>query len=203
MKRGLLVAGLVAALVGVFFIADAARSEDEKKKEHGADPQMEAWVKANQPNEHHKHLKDYLEGAFEADVSMWHGPGEPQKSKAKSVNRMVLGDRFLHQQYDGGDFMGQKFEGAGLHGYDNMKRQHFTTWADSMSTGVGTYTGTCDYDGKVMNLETEYTMPDGTKVKSRTVTRIHNRDKHTFEMYDTGPDGQEHKVIEIVYTRKN
>jgi hypothetical protein len=34
--------------------------------------------------------------------------------------------------------MGMPFEGLGYTGYDNVKKQYFGTWIDSMSTGIMT-----------------------------------------------------------------
>ena len=40
-----------------------------------------------------------------------------------------------------------------------------------------------------------------TTRKMKTEYVIEGADKHVMRMYDKGPDGTEHKTLEIVYTR--
>jgi hypothetical protein len=42
----------------------------------------------------------------------------------------------------------------------------------------------------------------GKKVKSRSIVRIINNSKFTFEMYGPDENGKEFKNLEVVYTRK-
>jgi hypothetical protein len=52
-----------------------------------------------------------------------------------------------------------------------------------------TYTGDCD------------DCMTGKKKTVRSVCKVSSESKHTFEMFDTGPDGKEFRNLELVYTR--
>ena len=191
-------------------LAVGAIAKDEKpaaadgKKSAPADPaaDFEAFLKANQPNEHHARLKQ-LAGTFDVEMETVMAPGAPpQKSKGVSTSEMILGGRYLHGAYKG-DMMGMAFEGNSLMGYDVQKKKYFNAWIDSMSTGLIVFDGAVDPAGKVFTFTGE--MDDamtGRKVKIRHVTTIVSNEKYTFDWYETGPDGKENKSMSAVYTRK-
>jgi hypothetical protein len=128
------------------------------------------------------------------------GPdSEPIPSTGTSVNKLILGDRWLHQEFNG-EMMEQQFHGIGHLGYDNVSKKFVGSWIDTMMTGMMTHSGTMDAAGKVLTMTGEFKDPMGNTIKDRNVTRIVDNNKHTFEMYHSGPEG-EVKVGEIVYTR--
>jgi hypothetical protein len=72
-----------------------------------------------------------------------------------------------------------------------------------MTTALSHSTGTVDEAGKVFTFHREDVDPfTGQKFKGRDVIRILGADKHTMEMYKSGPDGKEIKVMEITFVRK-
>ena len=96
---------------------------------------MEAWKKASIPGEMHKKLNDMV-GTFDASVRMWMDPTKPpEDSTAVSVNKWVLGDRFVESKYEG-TMMGEPFNGLGYTGYDNVQKRYVGTWMDSTTTGI-------------------------------------------------------------------
>lgn len=178
----------------------AGKPADSKLDAGAAD--MEAFMKMNQPGEHHAHLKQFV-GTFDADTEMMMVPGAPaQKSKGVQKSEMVLDGRYLQGDYTG-EMMGMKFQGMSLMGYDNQKKKYFSAWADTMSTGLMTFDGTCDKAGKVFTFTGEYEdLMTRRKTKARHVTTVVSPDKHTFEWFDTLEDGKEHRVMAITYTRR-
>lgn len=162
---------------------------------------MEAYTKAGTPGKQHKWLAGKA-GAWEYSGKFWMDPSQPPVDAAGTAERSVLlGGRVLAETVKS-EFMGQPFEGYGLTGYDNIQQQFWSTWSDNMSTHVIFSTGTCDDQGEC-TLSGEY--PDAVSGKTKTmrvVSRDEGPDKEVHEAFDVGPDGKEHKSMELVYTRK-
>ena len=99
--------------------------------------------------------------------------------------------------------MGMPFAGTSIFGYDRFNDEYFTFWIDNMGTGYMTHRGTADASGKVITMEgTHDDFWTGEKDKwSKMVTTITSDDAHTTAMFVKGPDGNEFKTMEIVYTR--
>lgn len=163
---------------------------------------MAAWMAAMTPGEHHKHLEQMV-GKYKADVKFRMDPAAPEQSATGySHNEMILGGRFLRQDY-GGDFMGRPFKGLGLTGYDNLKQKHVGLWADEMSTSLMTAEGTCEAGGKTIVFKGEYDDPvSKRKMPFRQVVTVTGPDRHTFESYMPGPDGKEFRNMLITYTKE-
>jgi hypothetical protein len=177
---------------------------DEPKKEMPADQKamMEAMMKAMTPGEPHKLLNNMV-GTFDAKVSSWMQPGAPPMvSTGTSVNTWILGGRFVEQKFSG-SFMGQPFNGLGYTGYDNVKKEDWGSWMDSMSTGVMVSTGSTSDNGKTWKFTAS--MPDpmtGKDAPMEERVTVTDKDHHMFEMWSPGPDGKMYKMMEISYTRK-
>lgn len=174
--------------------ADAAKAAADEKA------MMEAWMKVATPNEHHKALAPMV-GTFDVKVRSWMTPGAPvAESVGVSESSWVLGGRYVQMSFKG-NFMGMPFEGMGLTGYDNMKKQYSSYWFDNMSTWGMASTGTINGQKMVFTG----TSPDPMTGKDTTVTEninIVSNDKHTMEMWSDGPDGKPYKMMEMEYTRK-
>ena len=163
---------------------------------------MEAWAKAGTPNERHKALEP-LVGEFTAEAKMYAGGPDapPEVSVGGAKNEWILGGRQLRTTYKG-DFCGQNFEGVGYFGFDIPRDVYVGTWMDTMCTMIMTHEGPHTGDDKVIEMRGEFINAMGQRIKDRHVTRIQDNDHHTFEMYHTGPDGNEALVGVISYTRK-
>jgi hypothetical protein len=182
-------------------------AQSQEKKPDGAaggmpsPEEMQAMMEAmGKVGPEHKTLKEQFAGNWKADVTAYWGP-TPEKSTGTMTSEMILGGRYVHGMYKG-TAMGQPFEGAGLTGYDNIKKKYFNTWVDSMSTGVMNLEGDYDSASKTYTFTGETTGPDGKPCTMREVVKVDSNDKHTFTMYGPGMDGKEMKVMEIVYTRQ-
>lgn len=221
MKMRLLVTLL--ALGGATALALTQAFSDEKE---GVPPSMDAekmkamqeYMKLASPGENHKHLEPII-GKWDTVWKMWMGgPGsEPSESNGTMENTWVLGGRYVLSEAkselefpnpaDPSKTMKIPFEGMGLLGYDNFRNMYTGTWCDSMGTQLLTYKGTRNPKTGVFvyygEMDEPYLPGIGPVVGRyvRYVTRIINKDKHIFEMYDVHA-GEDYKVFEIVYTRR-
>jgi hypothetical protein len=165
------------------------------------DQMMAKAKEAGTPGPGHAVLKN-LEGDWTVLNRMWMKPGdEPMKSEGTSSIEWVLGGRFLQQKYKG-DWMGQPFDGMGIVGYDNVKKEYVSIWMDSMATGIMRGKGRYDKGSKTIKDEGTYSCPiKGGDVDYRSEWKIGGKDKNNFTMFTKDPDGKEFKMMEITYTR--
>ena len=163
--------------------------------------EMEAYAKLAQPGEHHKHL-DNLAGTWKVTGKTWMAPGQPPMEMSGTTEASwILGGRYLQEMHKS-SFMGQPFEGRSLDGYDNTSKDYFSTWIDSMGTGVMLFRGSCDDPCKVLTETAEGPDPlSGKVMKTKTVVTFVDHDTYRFEMYMVGPDGKDAKVMETTAKR--
>jgi hypothetical protein len=198
--RHLLCGGLaLCALLGFAAVPAAGQGKD-KDKEKG-NP-FEAYEKAAEPGPQHKLLEPTV-GKWSFTGKMWMEPGkDPTETTGTAVRKWILGGRFVHEEVEAKGF-GKPFQGLGITGYDNSQQKYTSVWVDSMTTAVGTATGTADKAGKVLTYTREtYDPVLKKKVKGRDVMHILGDDKHVLEMYSEGPDGKEFKAMELTFTRQ-
>jgi hypothetical protein len=186
---------------GLVVMTSAAFAGDEAK---GGAPDADAmakWMAVAAPSEAHKKLEAMV-GTWDTTVKMWMDPSAPPtETKGVSVNAMVLGGRWLEQRYEG-EMMGSPFHGVGYTGYDNYKKQYVGLWMDTASTAAMMTTGAAD-GGNTMTFTGSMDDPmTGSVCQMKEVVTIVDADHHNFEMWASGPDGQMHKSMEIVYSRK-
>ena len=213
---------LVVGVVCAFSAASLAQTKEAKrpagkpgtegKMPGGEDmaKMMEAWQKAATPGEAHDKLKP-LAGKWTYVTKARMTPDEPfHESTGKAEFKWELGGRYLFHEVKGNPsehdaMMGGPFEGAGMYGYDNLGKQYFFFWADSMSTAPMMSHGTADGSGKTFTFMADepYECPmTGEKKAPKSVLKIVGDDKVVFEMYDKGPDGKEFMGLEVTYTRQ-
>ncbi|MEO0652484.1 MAG: DUF1579 domain-containing protein [Planctomycetota bacterium] len=162
--------------------------------------EMEAWFRAGTPGEHHKYM-DHFAGEWDAEVTLFFGPGVSETSKGTMKNEWVLDGRFLVGQYDG-SAMGQPFSGMSVMGYDNAAQTYRGLWIDSMSTHFQQSAGYCSEDGKTFSMKTTTTNAEtGEPMPGKEEMVIESADRHRMTAwYEEG--GEMVKSMEIVYTRK-
>lgn len=162
---------------------------------------MEAFQKAGTPGNEHQTLAA-MAGTYDLTVKAWHEPGKPPTTDTGTATRkMILGDRVMVEDVTS-QMMGQTYSGQGLHGFDNVTGKYWSTWNDSMSTGVMVSQGTCDATGACAFTGT-YNDPLTKKLTtSRMTTRWSDKSTEVFEMYAPGPDGKEAKMMEITYKKR-
>jgi hypothetical protein len=178
-------------------------TENEEKQEDKMDMQamMEVYAKLATPGAPHKLLASMV-GSWNAKIKTWTEPNKPpMESEGTSGQKMLLGGRFLQQEFTG-DMMGNPFTGIGVTGYDNHTKKYASTWMDSMSTAILVFEGTASADGKTITQEGHYDTPIKGPLKWRSVTKLVDDNTWSFEMYETDKSGKEKKMMEITYIRK-
>ncbi|WP_181444036.1 DUF1579 domain-containing protein [Pseudoxanthomonas sp. z9] len=162
---------------------------------------MEAFQKAGTPGAEHRKLAS-LAGNYDLTIKSWHAPDTPPTTDTGTATRkMILGDRVLVEEVNS-QMMGQPFTGQGLHGFDNVTGKHWSTWNDSMSTGLMVSEGTCDASMACTYTGTYHDPVSKKPVTSRMTTRWSDKSTEVFEMYAPGPDGKEAKMMEITYRKR-
>ena len=176
-------------------------SQEEQQK------MMEIWAAVAEPGEPHKLLTSRV---GEWDISMktwWAGPDSPPvESKGHSTIESIHGGRFIIERFKGEIDFGtgpQPFEGLGLTGYDNFRKQFIGVWCDSMGTTLFVQRGSYNpQNPNEIHLYGEMDHPELGVVGAMTHMheKILSNDKSVSTMYDlaVGPD---YKVMELAYTR--
>ena len=155
------------------------------------------------PGEHHARLEPFV-GTFRATVKLWMGPGDPLVHTGTMVNAWDLGGRFLAQRYTGDPMDGPfpDFEGRGYWGYNDGSGRYEGFWIDTASNIMMTEEGEVDDAGTTWTMHGSFANPtSGERVAKRSVIRLQDDDHHSMEQYMAGPDGAEHKTMEITYER--
>lgn len=153
-------------------------------------------------NENHDVLKS-LTGTWNTHVKYWMDPaGEPMESDGTSEGTLIMGGRFLEQRFSG-DMMGQPFEGRGIYGYDNLRKEYTGIWFDNFATGIMVSASQYDPVTKVFSEEGSMSCPitNETHRSYRAVTTFIDADHYTYESYMKDPNGNEYKTMKITYTR--
>jgi hypothetical protein len=181
-------------------------AQDEEAMGEGMGGDMEAAAmmameKAMTPGDEHAMLADGV-GTWKMTVKMWMDPAmEPTISEGTAERRMELGGRVLEENVKA-DMMGMPFEGIGRTGYDNVTGTWWSTWTDSMSTGLMNMTGTWDEATKTHTWTGEAADPMSGTVKPVKMTSHYEDGREVAEMYQPGPDGSMVRTMEIVYVRQ-
>jgi hypothetical protein len=206
MKRAATLFG-VLILVLTLALGNESFSQEKKKspkKMPSEEEMMKRWQESMTPGVQHKMLEESV-GTWDAEVKMWmNGPvGEPLVSKGTSESKMVLGGRYLQQDFTG-EMMGQPFVGTGFTGYDNFKKKYVSFWIDNMSTGMSIMDGVLDKGGKSVTMWGKMDEPaTGQKNKKvKYVTRFVDKDTQVFETYDVTSFGDKKPIMEITYKRR-
>ena len=163
--------------------------------------QMRAWFERTSPNKAHKAL-GHLKGSWRAEGKVWMLPDLPPLIlTGKSHNRWILGERFIESRFTG-EAGGVPFEGVATEGYDNAAGHYIATWKDSMNTAILFFAGNGESDGERRDLTASGLDPlTGEPVTIRGVTTRIDQDHYRYESYRLDGEGNEVKLLEILFTR--
>lgn len=193
-RRIVFACSLVLAAVPAFAQGSPQEMTPEQKAE------MEAYMKAGTPGEPHKHLAEGI-GKYDVLVKSYYDPAAPPAVEKGSAERTTdLEGRVIVERMSC-TMMGMPFTGMGLMGYDNVSKKYWSTWNDSMSTGIMVTEGTCDAQ-HVCTFTGSWNDPIKGKVTARMVSKRVSPGVESFEMYGPGKDGKETKMMELTYTKK-
>ena len=163
---------------------------------------MQNWKEYMTPGKEHQMLKSF-NGTWVGELSMWMTPdAAPTKSIVTATNKMILGGRY-QVSVQKGMFNGMAYEGQSTLGFDNARKDYVASWVDNMGTGIVKMEGPWNETTKTIDLRgTEIDPATGKEKSIRESFRIMDNDRQIMAMFETGPDGKENKVMEIIYTRK-
>ena len=162
---------------------------------------MKAYQEAATPGTPHQKMAASA-GTYDVRAKSWQEPGKPPVEETGTATRtMILGGRVMVEEYQG-SMMGVPFTGQGLHGYDNVTGKHWSTWTDSMSTGIMVSQGTCDDQGACTFSGSWNDPITKGPVTARMTARWTSPTVQVFEMYGPAPDGKEMKMMELTYTKR-
>lgn len=162
---------------------------------------MAAYQAAGTPGPQHAELARGV-GSYDLAIRSWASPGAaPTDETGTATRTMALGGRVLVEQVEAAMY-GQPFNGHGMLGYDNVTGKWWSTWNDSMSTGLMVSEGDCDDQGACTFVGSWNDPVTRNKVSARMTSRWASPDTEVFEMHAPGPDGKEYKMMEMTYTRK-
>ena len=203
---GMKFTGAVTAICATILVSAGLLAQDTKPSkptpEQMQEMMQQAWMEYMTPGEEHKQLAKRA-GKWNFQGKMWYGPGMPAADfDGTSSIKSVMGGRYLFEEVKS-EVEGMEFLGFGIGGFDNLTKQYVGTWLDNMGTGIIRMKGTASGDGKIVNYTGEHPALLAGRYKiTRTVETITDDDNFVISMYDTSPDGQEFKMMEMIYTRK-
>lgn len=191
---------LVLALISPFAIAQEEEAPAEPAMDEEDRAAMQAWVAAAEVGEQHLWLSKRT-GEWNAEIELWMDPDEPPMTGTASVSRqMELGGRVL-LEYWNGEAMGDNFEGVGRTGYNNVTDEYWSTWTDTMSTGLFESYGTAVEGTDQITLEGDFVDPRTREtVQSRYVWIFPSADREIMEAYETR-GGEEMLVMRMTLAR--
>ena len=190
------------AVVALATLAGAQQAQTKPEMTPEQKAEMEAYMKAGTPGAPHKALASTA-GNYDLKIKHWHEPGGPAMEESGTATRSIaLDGRVLVEQVKS-SMMGMPYTGHGMTGFDNVTGKYWSTWNDSMSTGIMVTEGACDAQGKTCTFTGSWNDPiKKAPVKARMTTRWTSPTTEVFEMYGPGKDGKEFKMMEITYTKK-
>ena len=161
---------------------------------------MAAYQKAGTPGKQHAALAESA-GDYSLAIRSWGQPGAPpSEERGTATRKMALDGRVMVEMVQA-TMHGQPFTGHGMTGYDNVSGKWWSTWNDSMSTGVMVSEGDCDEQGACTFHGSWNDPVTRGKVNARMEIRRVKPGVELFTMYAPGPDGKEYKMMEMTYTR--
>jgi hypothetical protein len=194
---------IAAASLAAMLASTAHAAESPQKPEMTPEQkaEMEAYMKAGTPGSQHKKLASTV-GTYEIKMKSWQAPGQPPMEETGTATRqMMLDGRVLVEQLSS-KMMGNPYNGQAMSGYNNVTGKYWSTWTDSMSTGLVVTEGSCD-SKSICTYSGSWHDPVTKKlIKSRMTSSWPRPNVEVFEMYGPGKDGKEFKMMEITYTKK-
>lgn len=182
--------GAIALLCPVAFLVGRVTAEE-------GGWEAPAWTKKT---DEHEAMKKRV-GEWNVKTKWWMDPSAPPKEGTATTRaELILGGYYLQETFKA-DFMGQPFEGRHLLGYDTIAKEYVSVWSDNMNPVPSISRGN-EKDGVVTMHGMNPDWGSDKKIKQWTKLSWDNDDQFTFRFYRAGPDGEDFKTGEFVYTRK-
>ncbi len=165
---------------------------------------MKVWMEYMTPGDMHKMMAKNV-GTWNTKTTFWNHPGaEPSTTEGTAEMESILGGRYIKTVHKS-MVMGMPMEGWSIDAYDNGKKEFISIWIDNMGTGVSISRGTYDESSATHHhTGIMYDAMSGKDTKFRSVVKQIDDNKIVFDMYgqyNGQYNGQEFKMMEMVYTR--
>jgi hypothetical protein len=197
---------LCATIVICAAVQGNALAQEQAKPEAKAAPNMQEmmkkWMESATPGEGHKYLEQFV-GKWEVTMRAWMEASKPpMESKGTCDAKWILDGRFVYAEMNS-QFMGMPFKSVDITGYDNYKKRYVISHIDNLGTAISSGEGRLDLSKQVMTTfgRMDDPMMDERDKPVKYVTRVVNKDKYVFEIYDEVGSPNEYKVLEITYAR--
>jgi hypothetical protein len=144
-------------------------------------------------------LKKWV-GTWDATIESTGRDGKLVSSPAKATVRLAHGGRWLITDFDG-NFMGARFTGQEVLGYDPVAKKYLLNWIDSAATSFSTGEGTFDPQTNTMTLNVSSRDDRTGKMTTwRQIDIWKDADHHDWTIR-VMKDGQEQIQMTIRYRR--
>ncbi len=151
-----------------------------------------------QPTAEHKLLAENA-GTWKVQCKFYMEPGQPpMELEAKETIEMV-GPFWTVSKYES-NMMGAPFVGRATVGYEPHAKRWVSTWIDSFTPALYSFTGSRSGDTLTMTGEA-YSCMTNSVLKHRTTEKRISKNEFIFEMFATMPDGKEIKMMTNHYKR--
>ena len=189
---------LIAALIAAPALAQEGAMPEMTPEQQA---EMQAYMQAGALGPQHELMAQHV-GTFDVAIKSWMDPAAPpMESQGVAIRTLHMGGRVMHEEFDA-DMMGMPFTGLSRSGYDNVSGKWWSTWTDSMSTGIMVAEGDCDENQSCTYVGTYNDPVKGGPVKNRYEASWASPTEQYFAMYGPGRDGKEVKMMEMVYTKR-
>jgi len=197
MKRMMMV--VVAGFCWTAAVAGPAVAQDDAAMV--MPPEMVAFFKAATPGAPHQEMAEGV-GSFKLAFETWMAPNtEPGHAEGTATRSMTNGGRILQEDVSA-SMEGMPFTGIGQTGYDNVTGEYWSTWIDSMSTGIWMLKGSAADDG-VMTFEGKNSdAMSGTIKHMKVVIHPETEGTQISEFFEVQEGGNEIRTMRLTYTRQ-
>ena len=161
---------------------------------------MEAWMKAATPGEQHTMLAS-MAGEWKTTTTMYEMGQAAEPTEGSASFEVLMGGRVVKGVHSG-MMMGMPFDGISMEGFDNVTGKYWSTWVDTMGTGLYVMHG--KDMGDHLSYKGMMTMPVGGEAKMRMDMMHEGDDKAVMKMYMTYPGSDEEQLSMVMeYARVN
>jgi hypothetical protein len=165
---------------------------------------MQLQVAAATPGPQHELLAAQA-GEWDVRGRVWmEAGGEPMDVTAEAKTYLVLGGRFLAQEWTASIGGAMSMEGLSFWGYDNVRKKHIGVWMDNFGTAIALSQGGEAKDGR-LNMMMQSIWPDGQLMWFREQIDLRGPEGMSYRGWlkpKGDPQGEEFLAVEMNYLPK-
>jgi len=151
-----------------------------------------------QPTQEHQRIQA-MTGRWNVRCTFYMDPSAPPMECEAVETYEPVGPFWVVSRYEA-DFMGAPFVGRSTLGYDSNRKCWVSTWIDSMTTSLFSFTG--NMRGDTLEMEGDaWSCMTNQMARHRTTNRSLGENEWVMEMFLTLPDGTETKMMRAHYRR--